>query len=41
MGMTFETRAGLFNLSYALGGRQQQGFQFRSSKVHFGYLSYF
>lgn len=41
LGMTFETRAGLFNISYALGAKQNQPFQFRSSKVHFGYVSYF
>lgn len=41
MGMVFETAAGLFNISYALGGRQDQPMQFRSSKVHFGYVSYF
>jgi outer membrane protein assembly factor BamA len=41
LGMTFETRAGLFNISYALGARKNQTFQFRSSKVHFGYVNYF
>ena len=41
LGMTFETRAGLFNISYALGARNNQSFQLRSSKVHFGYVSYF
>jgi hemolysin activation/secretion protein len=40
-GMTFETRAGLFNINYALGGRQNQGIQFRNSKIHFGYISVF
>ncbi len=41
LGMVFETKAGLFNISYAVGGRQEQPFQFKSSKVHFGYVSYF
>jgi len=41
LGMVFETKAGLFNISYALGARQHQPFQFKSSKVHFGYVSYF
>lgn len=41
LGMTFETKAGMFNISYALGATQTQTFQFRNSKVHFGYVSYF
>lgn len=41
LGMTFETKAGLFNISYALGATKDQSFQFRNSKVHFGYVSYF
>ena len=41
LGMTFETKAGLFNISYALGARQNQPFQFKSSKIHFGYVNYF
>jgi hypothetical protein len=41
LGMTFETKAGLFNISYALGAKQNQPIQFRSSKIHFGYVSYF
>lgn len=40
-GMTFETRAGLFNISYAVGGRTNIPLQFRGSKVHFGYINYF
>ncbi|MEN9339736.1 MAG: hypothetical protein RIQ62_1048 [Bacteroidota bacterium] len=40
-GMVFQTKGGLFNLAYALGGREQLGIQFKNSKVHFGYLSYF
>ncbi|MBL7764879.1 MAG: BamA/TamA family outer membrane protein [Chitinophagaceae bacterium] len=41
LGMTFETKAGLFNISYAIGARKNQDFQFRNSKVHFGYINYF
>lgn len=41
LGMTFETKAGLFNISYALGGRDQQGIQFKNAKIHFGYVNYF
>jgi hemolysin activation/secretion protein len=40
-GMTFETRAGIFNISYGVGGRDQSPLQLRSSKVHFGYINYF
>ncbi len=40
-GMTFETRAGLFNISYAVGARDQTSLQLRSSKIHFGYINYF
>jgi hemolysin activation/secretion protein len=40
-GMTFETRAGLFNISYAVGARNQTSLQLRSSKIHFGYINYF
>ena len=41
LGMTFETKAGLFNISYALGGRNQQGIEFKNAKIHFGYINYF
>lgn len=37
LGMTFETKAGIFALSYALGNP----FDFRAGKVHFGYVNYF
>jgi outer membrane protein assembly factor BamA len=41
LGMSFETKAGLFNISYAIGGRDSQGLQVRNSKIHFGYVNYF
>ena len=41
LGMTFETKAGLFNISYALGAKQHEPFQFKTSKIHFGYVNYF
>jgi outer membrane protein assembly factor BamA len=40
-GITFETRAGLFSLSMALGRQDQQPFDFGAPKVHFGYVSLF
>ena len=40
-GMTFETRAGIFSLSYALGKKNENPIDLKSGKVHFGYLSLF
>jgi outer membrane protein assembly factor BamA len=41
LGMTFETKAGLFNLSYAVGADKNRSFEFKNSKIHFGYISIF
>ena len=41
MGMVFETKAGLFNISYAAGTIGQGGIKFRNSKIHFGYINFF
>ncbi|MEN8224474.1 MAG: BamA/TamA family outer membrane protein [Bacteroidota bacterium] len=35
-GVNFETPAGIFALSYALGSMEGQAIQFRSAKIHFG-----
>lgn len=40
-GMTFETKAGMFAVSYALGSQQGNPINFRSAKVHFGYYNLF
>ena len=40
-GMTFETRAGIFGISYALGKSEDTAFEFRTAKVHFGFVSLF
>ncbi|MBR9922425.1 MAG: BamA/TamA family outer membrane protein [Bacteroidetes bacterium] len=40
-GITFETAAGLFSLSLAVGGRDGLSPDFRNPKVHLGYLSIF
>ena len=40
-GMAFETKAGIFGISYALGKLQNQAFEFRSAKIHFGFISLF
>lgn len=40
-GITFETKAGMFAVSYALGSQQGNPINFRSAKVHFGYYNLF
>jgi outer membrane protein assembly factor BamA len=41
VGINFETRAGIFALSYAMGSRDGQPLQFKSAKVHFGLTARF
>ena len=41
LGMVFETKAGLFNISYAAGTLGDTGIKFRNSKIHFGYINFF
>jgi hypothetical protein len=41
IGMSFETKGGLFNISYAFGAQGNQGIRLKNSKIHFGYVSYF
>ena len=40
-GLTFQTKAGIFGVSYALGKERGNSFQFRSAKIHFGYVNEF
>jgi hemolysin activation/secretion protein len=40
-GMAFETKAGIFGISYALGRQTDVPLDFRSSKIHFGYVNIF
>jgi outer membrane protein assembly factor BamA len=40
-GISFETKAGIFSINYALGRQFNNPIQLRSGKVHFGILSYF
>lgn len=40
-GITFETKVGLFGFSLAVGKQQNNPFDFRSVKTHFGYVSLF
>jgi len=40
-GINFETRAGIFSLSYALGRSDGHPFQFKTAKIHFGLTARF
>ena len=40
-GINFNTAGGIFSLYFALGKEQQGSFDFRTTKVHFGYISRF
>jgi hemolysin activation/secretion protein len=40
-GLNFETKAGIFGISYALGRQNGDPLDFRSSKIHFGYVNIF
>ena len=42
IGLLFETKFGLLNMSFALGKRSDTNFDLRrASKIHFGYINYF
>ena len=41
LGIAFETKAGIFNLAWAVGKRNDTNFNLRQSKVHFGFINYF
>ena len=41
LGIAFETKAGVFNLAWAIGKRSDTQFNLRQSKIHFGFVSYF
>ena len=41
VGLAFETRAGIFNLAWAIGKRNDTEFNLRQSKIHFGFVNYF
>jgi hemolysin activation/secretion protein len=41
VGMAFETKVGIFNLSWAIGRRDDIPFNLRQSKIHFGFVNYF
>jgi outer membrane protein assembly factor BamA len=41
LGLALETKAGIFNLAWAVGKRDDTPFNLRQSKVHFGFVNYF
>ena len=41
IGLAFESGAGIFNISYAVGKRDDTSFDFRQSKIHLGFVSRF
>ena len=41
LGLAFETKAGIINLSWALGKRNDTQFNLRQSKIHVGFVNYF
>lgn len=41
VGSDFETRSGIFSVSYGLGKQQGNPFLLRSAKIHFGYINRF
>jgi len=40
-GISFETKAGIFSINYALGKQFSNPIEFRSGKIHFGIVNYF
>ncbi len=41
VGLAFETKGGIFNISFAAGKRNDLPFDIRQAKIHFGYVSLF
>jgi hypothetical protein len=41
LGLAFETKAGIFNLAWAVGKRNDTPLNLRQSKIHFGFANYF
>lgn len=41
LGVTFDTRAGLFNVAFAVGKREELPLNLQQMKIHFGYLNFF
>ena len=41
LGLAFETKAGIFNMSYAVGKQGSNPFEFSQAKIHLGYINFF
>lgn len=41
LGIAFESKAGIFNLAWAVGKRNDTNFNLRQSKIHLGFVNYF
>jgi len=41
LGIAFETKAGIFNMSYAVGKQDDTNFNLRQAKIHLGYVNFF
>ncbi len=41
LGLAFETKAGIFNMSYAVGKEGANPFEFSQAKIHLGYVNFF
>ncbi len=41
LGLAFETKAGIFNMSYAVGKEGASPFEFSQAKIHLGYVNFF
>ena len=40
-GISFQTRAGIFSVNYALGQQQNNPILIRAAKIHFGFVNFF
>lgn len=40
-GITLENKSGIFNIAIGLGKHSGETFEFRQTKIHFGYIAYF
>jgi len=40
-GGAIETKVGVFGITYAMGKQLDNKINFRSAKIHFGYVNYF
>ncbi len=41
LGLSFESKVGIFNIAWAVGKRNDLPFNLRQSKIHFGFVNYF